>query len=103
VNDVVFVMANAKLSKKLFRRPLQELNLRDVSSDNEWNVEENGTPNSVEDDVNVIEDDIDGVLPQEKIGKHLNNLDGEGSGEVGDYYQFEVRCSWCFLLVLYYL
>jgi hypothetical protein len=90
VNDVVFIMANAKLSKKkLFQRPLQELNLRDVSSDNEWIVEENGTPNSVEDDVNVIEYDIDGVPPQEKIGKHINNLDGEGSGEVGDYYQFE--------------
>lgn len=92
VNDVVFIMADAKLSKKkLFQRPLQELNLRDVSSDNEWIVEENGTPNSVEDDVNVIEDDIDGVPlpPQEKIGKHLNNLDGEGSGQVGDYYQFE--------------
>jgi len=54
VNDVVFVMANAKLSrKKLFQRPLQELNLRDVSSDNEWIVEENGTPNSVEDDVMI--------------------------------------------------
>lgn len=90
MNDVVSVMANAKLSrKKLFRRPPQELNLGDVSSDDEWIMEENDALNSVEDDVYVNEDDNDDVPPQEEIEKHLNNLDGEGSGEDGDYYQFE--------------
>ncbi|CAJ2659216.1 unnamed protein product [Trifolium pratense] len=73
MNDV-FVMANAKLAQKQqFRRPPQELHLGDVSSTDEWIVEENGTPN---DDVNVIEDDIDDVPPLEKIEEYLKNLDG---------------------------
>lgn len=30
-------------------------------------MEENGTPNPIEDDVNVVEDDIDDVPPLEEI------------------------------------
>ncbi|MCI03732.1 hypothetical protein A2U01_0024773 [Trifolium medium] len=65
--------------------PPQELHLGDVSSDDEWIVEENGTPN---DDVNVIEDDTDDVPPLEEIEEYLKNLDGEENGDDEEYYQF---------------
>jgi hypothetical protein len=82
MNDVVFVMANAKLAKKKqFRRPPQELHLGDVSSDDEWIVEEN-------DDDNVIGDDIDDVPPLDEIEEYLNNLDGEENEDDDEHYQF---------------
>lgn len=93
-------MANSKLAKKKqARRSPEELNLDDVSSDDEWimeNVEGGGenegldvdnldldtqNPNENEDTVEVQVGDDEGGLPEPPLDEaHLANLD-EGDGE----------------------
>lgn len=60
MNDVVFVMANSRLSKKKKERKTHEMEFNDISSDDDWvldmNVEDGSTDNLDEDFVLVNED-----------------------------------------------
>ena len=38
MNDVVFVMANSRLAKKKMARKVNEYNVDDISSDDDWIV-----------------------------------------------------------------
>nr|XP_007147219.1 hypothetical protein PHAVU_006G105700g [Phaseolus vulgaris]ESW19213.1 hypothetical protein PHAVU_006G105700g [Phaseolus vulgaris] len=59
MNDVVFVMTNSRLTKKKDVRKTKEYTIDDLSSDDEWTVEENETLYGLDEDIllEVGEDD----------------------------------------------
>jgi len=56
MNDVVFVMTNSRLTKKKDVRKTKEYTIDDISSDDEWTVEENETLYDLDEDI-LLEDD----------------------------------------------
>lgn len=62
-------------------------------------MEENGTPNPIEDDVNVVEEDIDDVPPQEQIEDILITwMVKEMEQKKKIVSSLKINCSWGFLL-----
>ncbi|KAK4269707.1 hypothetical protein QN277_022830 [Acacia crassicarpa] len=57
INDVVFVMTNSRLAKKKVARKANEYDVDDISSDDDWVVENDETPSNIEDL------DIDNLVP----------------------------------------
>ncbi|XP_068474601.1 uncharacterized protein [Phaseolus vulgaris] len=59
MNEMVFVMTNSRLTKKKDVRKTKEYTINDISSDDEWTVEENETLYGLDEDIllEVGEDD----------------------------------------------
>ena len=51
MNDVVFVMTNSRLTKKKDVRKTKEYTVDDLSSDDEWTVEENETLHGLDEEI----------------------------------------------------
>jgi len=81
MNDVVYVMVNSKLAEKKEggRRSLQEFEFDDISSDDEWimenveggedneNINLNDTPNSNRDDEHLVEGQVQGGVEDDDV------------------------------------
>lgn len=92
MNDVIFVVANSKLGKKKQARRSDELTIDDISSDDEWIVEQNNN----EDGTNEAEDDLIREILGEDVGEHpLDDVDGEENEDEAaledDYQDFNVN------------
>ncbi|KAK4253734.1 hypothetical protein QN277_010373 [Acacia crassicarpa] len=72
-NDVVFVMANSRLAKKNVARKANEYNVDDISSDDDWIVENDENPSNIEDL------DVDNLVPtqNEALVEPSNDLELE--------------------------
>ena len=82
MNDVVFVMTNSKLARKKQVRKTGEYNIDDVSSEDEWIVENEGTSSNVE---GLDEDNFDFNLDN-LIEEKLAPVGGEDdTGHVGAF------------------
>ncbi|KAI9087127.1 hypothetical protein K1719_030891 [Acacia pycnantha] len=78
MNDVVFVMTNSKLARKKQVRKTGEYSIDDVSSEDEWIVENEGTPSNVE---GLDEDNFDNL-----IEGNLAQVRGEDdTGDIGAF------------------
>ncbi|KAI9123496.1 hypothetical protein K1719_004796 [Acacia pycnantha] len=78
MNDVVFVMTNSKLAKKKQVRKTGEYRIDDVSSEDEWIVENEGTPSNVE---GLDEDNFDNLIEE-----NLAQVGGEDdTGDIGAF------------------
>ncbi|CAL0332833.1 unnamed protein product [Lupinus luteus] len=93
MNDVVFVMANSKLSKKKKARTGVELTIDDVPSDDEWIVEHN---NNDEDHLQGHDVDGDDLMREplgEDIGEGINDAEeNEDQAPLeDDYREFDVN------------
>ncbi|KAI9118476.1 hypothetical protein K1719_010808 [Acacia pycnantha] len=71
MNDVVFVMTNSKLARKKQVRKTGEYSIDDVSSEDEWIVENEGTSSNVE------------GLDEDNFDFNLDNLIEENLAQVG--------------------
>ncbi|CAL0309715.1 unnamed protein product [Lupinus luteus] len=93
MNDVIFVIANSKLSKKKQVRKGAELTIDDIASNDEWIVEHN---NDDEDHLDVPEGDEDDLMREilgEDIGENIDNVE-ENEDEApleDDYREFDVN------------
>ncbi|KAK4276297.1 hypothetical protein QN277_019261 [Acacia crassicarpa] len=82
MNDVVFVMTNSKLARQKQVRKTGEYNIDDVSSEDEWIVENEGTSSNVE---GLDEDNFDFNLDN-LIEENLAPVGGEDdTGHVGAF------------------
>ncbi|KAF1885331.1 hypothetical protein Lal_00029220, partial [Lupinus albus] len=93
MNDVIFVMANSKLSKKKQARKGVELTIDDIPSDDEWIVEHN---NEDEDHLDSPEGDGDDLMREilgEDVGEDIDDVE-ENEDEApleDDYREFDVN------------
>ncbi|KAK4284281.1 hypothetical protein QN277_001136 [Acacia crassicarpa] len=71
MNDVVFVMTNSKLARKKQARKTIEYNIDDISFEDEWIVENEGTSSNVE------------GLDEDNFDLNLNTLSEENLAQVG--------------------
>ncbi|KAK4252822.1 hypothetical protein QN277_010969 [Acacia crassicarpa] len=71
MNDVIFVMANSRLAKKKVARKVSEYNVDDISSDDDWIVENDERPSNIEDL------DVDNLVPtqNEALVEPSNDLE----------------------------
>ncbi|KAI9100824.1 hypothetical protein K1719_024186 [Acacia pycnantha] len=85
MNDVVFVMTNSKLARKKQVRKTGEYSIDDVSSEDEWIVENEGTPSNVSNVEGLDEDNFDFNLDN-LIEEKLAQVGGEDdTGDVGAF------------------
>lgn len=66
MNDVVFVMVNSRLNKKKEARKANNYNIEDVSSDDDWIVEENVQDENS--DLPILDEDILDLTVPENVG-----------------------------------
>ena len=73
MNDLVFVMANSRLAKKKVARKANVYDIDDISSDDDWIVENEENPSNIEDL------DVDNLVPtqNEALVEPSNDLDLE--------------------------
>lgn len=84
MNDVVFVMANSRLNKKKEVRKANDYSIEDLSSDDDWIVEENdenSDMNTSESDEDIVElgEDVGGSGAPEDVP-----IEDDNDEEVGD-------------------
>ncbi|KAF1897926.1 hypothetical protein Lal_00032688 [Lupinus albus] len=93
MNDVVFVMANSKLSKKKQAKKGVELTIDDIPSDDEWIVEHNNEDEDYLDGPEGDEDDLMREILGEDIGEDIDDVE-ENEDETpleDNYREFDVN------------
>jgi len=74
MNDVVFVMTNSRLVKKKDVRKTKEYTIDDLSSDDEWTMEENETLHGLDEDI-LLEVGEDDASRGATSGPSINDLE----------------------------
>ncbi|CAL0311079.1 unnamed protein product [Lupinus luteus] len=93
MNDVVFVMANSKLSKKKKARAGVELTIDDVPSDEEWIMEHNNDDEDHLEGHDIDGDDLMRETLGEDIGEDINDAEEneDRTPLEDDYREFDVN------------